>query len=218
MASAPDRRARIEHQPVHPRPLASWYTQGRSDGIGDRLLMSDTSGTALELLRFRPEFAATYGFERSLRERVELVDRVRHAAFPQVHAVEYLEEREGLALVTTHVPGKRLSELFQAVRPRAGLHPAFAVWLIRELTSAIAELQSRGPDVAHGALSPDRLVITPDGRVAIVEHVLGSALACLELSSSRLWTDVGVIVPPPGAGRPRLDQRADVVQIGLIAL
>ena len=50
------------HGPEPSRPLASWYTQGRSDGLGDRLLMFDNSGTAsLELLRFRPEFAATFG-------------------------------------------------------------------------------------------------------------------------------------------------------------
>ncbi|HWW82774.1 MAG TPA: hypothetical protein VNZ26_04180, partial [Vicinamibacterales bacterium] len=53
------------------QPLASWYAQGRSDGIGDRLLMFDnTSAASLELLRFRPEFAAAPGFESALRERV----------------------------------------------------------------------------------------------------------------------------------------------------
>ena len=36
--------------------LASWYTPGRSDGFGDRLLMFDnTDAISLELLRFRPE-------------------------------------------------------------------------------------------------------------------------------------------------------------------
>src|SRR5262245_59943898 len=84
--------------------VASWYTQGRSDGIGDRLLMSDDTGTAMELLRFRPEVALTYGFERALRERVERLDRFRHPAFPRVHAVEYLEQRDGLALASTHTP------------------------------------------------------------------------------------------------------------------
>ena len=43
-------------------PLASWYTQGLSDGLGDRLLMFDnTNAPSWELLRFRPEFAAAPG-------------------------------------------------------------------------------------------------------------------------------------------------------------
>ena len=49
--------------------LASWYTAGRSDGFGDRLLMFDNTGAAsLELLRFRPELAADAGFEDLLRQ------------------------------------------------------------------------------------------------------------------------------------------------------
>ena len=38
-----------------PKPLASWYTEGLCDCIGDRLLMFDNTGKpSLELLRFRP--------------------------------------------------------------------------------------------------------------------------------------------------------------------
>jgi hypothetical protein len=204
-------------RPPQSRPLASWYTQGRSDGIGDRLLMADNTGTAaLELLRFRPELAATYGFETALRERVERLDRFRHPAFPQVHAVEYLEEGDGLALVSTHTPGKRVADLFQA-GSRAEVHPAFATWLIRQMTSAIADLQAQGHELAHGALTADRIVLTPDRRVVIIEHALGSALESLQLSSDGLWSQVGVMTGDPSHA-PRLDCHADVVQIGLVSL
>ena len=53
-----------DHMPKR-TPLASWYTQGTSDGLGDRLLMFDnTSAASLELLRFRSDLAETPGFER----------------------------------------------------------------------------------------------------------------------------------------------------------
>src|ERR1051325_5129367 len=40
--------------------LASWYTPGRSDGFGDRLLMFDnTDAVSLELLRFRCDLAVS---------------------------------------------------------------------------------------------------------------------------------------------------------------
>jgi hypothetical protein len=201
------------------RPLASWYTQGRSDGLGDRLLMSDNTGTAsLELLRFKREFAAVLGFESSLRERVEQLGRLQHPAFPRIHGVDYLDDAEGLTLVSTHMPGKRLSTMFHRSMPRPELHPGSAIWLIGRLTSAIAELQAQGNQVAHGALSADRIVLTPDRQVIVLEHVLGSALARLELPASRLWSDIGIIALPGDTGPPRLDCHADVVQIGLIAL
>jgi len=91
--------------------LASWYTPGRSDGFGDRLLMFDnTDAVSLELLRFRRELAVTPGFDNALREGVERAAKVRHVAFAEAHAVVFLDERD-LTLVSTHVTGQRLSEL-----------------------------------------------------------------------------------------------------------
>jgi PEGA domain-containing protein len=199
------------------KPLASWYTQGRSDGLGDRLLMADNSGTAsLELLRFKSQFAATFGFEGELRERVEQLRRLQHPAFARIHGVEFLDDGEGLTLVSTHTAGRRLSSI--AAGARFELHPGLATWLIGQLTAAIAELHGQGNKIAHGALSADRIVLTPDRRLVIVEHVLGSALAKLALPAARLWSELGVIVPPGESGVSDLDCRADVVQIGLIAL
>jgi hypothetical protein len=104
--------------------LASWYTQGRSDGLGDRLLMTDNTGAeSLELLRFHPSFAGAFGFERALREQVERLDRFHHAAFPRVRAVEYLDDGDALALVATHVSGTRLSEMFRSECARPAPNP-----------------------------------------------------------------------------------------------
>ena len=135
--------------------VASWYTQGRSDGLGDRLLMFDnTNAASLELLRFRSALAAAPEFELALRARVAQLARFNHPGFPAVRAVEHLDDGSGLALVSTHVPGRRLSEMFQSPQPRAGLHPAFVTWLIRQLTTSLAALQAQGEGVAHGAPSP----------------------------------------------------------------
>jgi hypothetical protein len=201
-----------------PPQLASWYTEGVSDGVGDRLLMFDNSGnTSLELLRFRPELAAVPGFEEALRERVAVLQAFTHPAFPQIRAVEHLEGG-GLALVSTFTAGKRLAEIFRSPRTRNGVHPAFAAWLVRDLTTALAELQRQGDGIAHGALTPERIVMTPDGRVKIVEHVLGTALDRLERPPNRLWLDFGVLAPDGGRGTGRLDQRTDVIQLGWIVL
>src|SRR5262245_27555140 len=152
------------------RPLASWYTEGVSDGVGDRLLMFDNSGnTSLELLRFRHELASVRAFEEALVERVVRLEDFAHPAFPEIRAVEHLEGGD-LALVSTFTAGKRLAEIFRSQRAKSGVHPAFGAWLVRDLTTALAELQRRGDDIAHSGLTPERIVITPDGRLMIVEH------------------------------------------------
>ena len=68
--------------------------------------------------------------------------------------------------------------------------------LTRQLTSALADLQDQGVDVAHGALTADRIMVARDGRLIIRDHVLGSALARLRLPAGRLWTDLGIMAWP----------------------
>lgn len=198
--------------------VASWYAQGTSDGLGDRLLMCDNTGAAsLELLRFRRDLAKAHGFEDALRARVAALAGFRHPAFPAIRAVEQFDDGSGLALVSHHTPGKRLSEMFRAPR-RTGLHPAFGAWLIRQLTPALADLHGHGDGISHGALAADRVVLTPGGELMIVDYALGAALDGLEWSAARLWADLGILVPEDATGRWRLDGRTDVTQLALIAL
>jgi hypothetical protein len=198
-------------------PLASWYTESLCDGIGDRLFMFDNSGTpSLELLRFRPEFGGASGFEDALRERVAALHAFDHPAFSQVRAVERLDSGD-LVLVSTFTTGKRVSEIFRSGQGRPGVHPAFAAWFIRESVSAVAALQRQVEDIAHAALTPDRVILAPNGRLVIVEHVLGSALDRLGLTVRGLQ-DLGLAVPGEGNSRASLDQQADILQLAWIAL
>jgi len=197
--------------------LASWYTPGRSDGFGDRLLMFDnTDAVSLELLRFRRELAVSPGFDNALREGVERLSRFRHAAFAEIRAVVYLNEHD-LTLVSVHMPGQRLSEL-PTGKLRKGLHPAIVTWIIREVTPPLAALHSSGPAAAHGALSADRIVFTPEGRLCLVEHPLGAALQRLGQSPAALWHEFGLLTIGDERGLARIDARNDVVQLGTVAL
>jgi len=197
--------------------LASWYTPGRSDGFGDRLLMFDnTDAVSLELLRFKRELAVSPGFDNALREGVERLSRFRHSAFAEIRAVVYLNEHD-LTLVSVNMPGQRLSEL-PATKLHKGLHPAIVTWIIREITPALAALHSSAPAAAHGALSADRIVFTPEGRLCLVEHPLGAALQRLGHSPATLWHEFGLLTIGDDRGLARIDARNDVVQLGTVAL
>jgi hypothetical protein len=192
---------------------------GLTDGFGDRLLMFDnTDSDGLEMLRFHRALVAIPGFEEALHERLRQLGQLPHAAFPAIRALKRFESDGSLVLVSTYTPGKRLSAFLAEPRPGAGLHPAFVTWVIRQVIQPLSILQSAGADVSHGALTADRVVLTPDGRVRIVEHVLGSALRHLDRSSAGLWREFGLLAPTDNGGVPRLDARADVFQVGALAL
>ena len=193
--------------------LAAWYSQGLSDGLGDRLLMFDNSSApSFELLRFRPDLTARPGFEVALRERVRRLSYFRHDGFARVRAVEYLGDRDGLALVSNFTPGRRLSEVLYEARG-----PWLAASLVRQLTPALASLQAQDRGIFHAAVGAERIVVTPDGRLVIIEHVLGSALQRLELSAEGL-ADLGIVVPPSRDGATRLDSRTDFFQLAMVAV
>src|SRR5439155_1624637 len=76
-------------------------------------------------------------------------------------------------------------------------------------------LHATDPDVGHGALTPQRILIGPGSEVLICDYVLGSALEQLRYSGERYWTELGVPTRPDTAA---FDRRLDVFQLGLVGL
>jgi len=193
--------------------LTTWYAQGHSDGLGDRLLMFDnTNAPSWEILRFKPSLTREPRFEAALRERVERLSTFQHDSFPLVRPIKQLGHDEGLAVVSTYSGGATLSEALK--RPRSA---EFALRLIRQLVPALAALQELAPGVAHGAITVDRIILSADGRLMIREHMLGAAIESLEWTAVRLWSELGIMVPrAPGA--IRIDERTDIAQLALVVV
>ena len=188
------------------------------DGLGDRRRAPDASGAeTLERLHLRSELTAIPSFEFALRERASRLSGFRHAYYGRVRCVDRLgAPPPNLALVSESVRGVRLSTLLQTRdRPPIDIHTA--LHLIRQLVSATAMLHETARDIAHGAIGPERIVLTPNARLVVVEYVLGSALEQLRYSPEQYWKDLRVALPPT-PGMPRFDQRVDVAQIGVTAL
>ena len=193
--------------------LTTWYAQGHSDALGDRLLMFDnTSAPSWEILRFKPDLAADARFETEIRHRVDQLSSFRHPAFPAVRRITELDLDEDLAVVSTYASGVSLADGLK--KPRSAM---FAVRLLRQLVPAIAALQQHGPGISHGAITLDRLVLTADGRLMVREHMVGSAIERLQLSAATLWSEYGLLAPP-SSGAISLGPRCDVVQMALAAL
>jgi PEGA domain len=195
--------------------LANRHVPGRSDELGDRVVILDERGSpSLELLRFHRTLTIIPGFEVSLRRRLERLRQFKHPAFATTPAVEYLGEDRGLALLSTYTIGRRLSDLLDSAR--GGV---FAAALIRQLTPALAAFHQYGDGIGHGALTASRIVVSPSGQLVIIEHALGSALERLQLTAGRMHEALGIPVPAAGAAvRPHIDARTDYFQLGVIAL
>lgn len=189
------------------------------DPLGERRHIADPSGAdTLELLCLRNELTAVPSFEFALRERVARLANFRHAYYARVRSVDRLSDGSTLALVSDRVPGVRLSEILEiAERRQLTVDINTALILIRQLVPAVALLHEHARDVANGALGPERLVVTPNARLIIVEHVLGAALEQLRFSPDRYWDELRIPVPR-STGLPRFDHRADVLQLGVVAL
>jgi serine/threonine protein kinase len=193
------------------------------DGLGERHNILDPSGSeTLEVLCVRDELAAVPSFEFALRERVSRLATFRHPSFVRVRAVERLTDRNAtLAVVSDAAAGIRLSDLLvQAAERRVNLDINSALCLIRQLVPAVAALHEHARDIqgfAHGAIAPERLILTPTGRLLIVEYVMGAALEQVRYTPERYWHDLRMAVPRTSS-LPRFDQRVDVAQMGIVAL
>jgi PEGA domain len=195
--------------------LVSRHVPSLSDELGDRVLILDERGSpSLELLRFRKTLTAFPGFEVALRRRTERLRQFQHPTFSTTPAVEYLGEDRGLVLLTSYAPGRRLSEVLADAQG-----PAFASSLIHQLTPALAILHQYADGIGHGALTASRVVISPDGQLIIIEHVLAPALERLQLTPARMHLELGVPQPmTEAAARRGIESRTDFFQLGLIAL
>jgi hypothetical protein len=191
-----------------------------SDGLGERVVAADgATGELLQILRLRPTLTSVPSFEFALRERTARLANFRHAYYVRVRRVDRgMAPTSALAVVSDHLEGTRLSDILRVAEDkRLQIDINAALCLIRQLVPAVAVLHENARDVAHGLIAPERLIVTPNARLVIVEHVLGAAIEQLQFGRDRLWQEFRVAMPP-SAGLPRFDHRADVTGMGLVAL
>ena len=158
-------------------------------------------------------------FEFALRERVSRLAGFRHACYAAVRSVERLKNPPtSLVLVSDVTEGVRLSDLLVfAEQSTVPLDIDAALCLLRQIVPAVAMLHEEAPDVAHGAIASERIVVTPKARIVMVEHTLGAALSELQFTRERYWKELRVAVPGT-TGPVSFSHRSDVAQVGAVAL
>jgi hypothetical protein len=203
--------------------LASSYAPAPvafEDGLGTRCLVVDRARhETVEMLCLRGELTAVASFEFALRERLSHLAAFSHGCYGRVRSVDRLKDPAStLALASDVTAGLRLSEMLRfSEAAHVTLDIDAALCLLRQLVPAVALLHENMPNIAHGAIAPERLVVTQGARLIVVEHVMGSALEQLRFSQERYWRDLRIALPR-SPGLPRFDHRTDVTQVGVVAL
>jgi hypothetical protein len=202
--------ASLEHRP----------TSIFRDGLGDRYLAADAAtGQLTQVLRLPQAMTDVPAFEFALRERVTRLANFRHYFYVPAYRVERRNAPGGnLTLVSEHVEGIRLSDLLRVAHERqVDVDISTALAVIRQLLPATAFLHEHAPDVANGLIGPERLIVTPRGKIALAEQALCVAIEQLRYGPDRLWRELRIAVSP-GARPVRFSHRTDVMNIGLVTL
>jgi hypothetical protein len=192
-----------------------------ADRLGERLVVAQPSGALLEFLIFHSHLSSAPFFESSLKSRLKRLSNFRHAAYARATRLQRDPLRDNrLALVSAYTPGRRLADIMTLAR-RGRVKPRIdaVLSLTKQLMTGTALLHDYAPDVFHGALGPERLVVGSDGRLVITEYVLGTAVeqAVTEWGAPRLWRDFR-LAALSDTSLSRFGRRLDLVQIGLVTL
>src|SRR5688500_3241434 len=185
----------------------------REDGFGTRRLADDPDAGRVEVLALSPDLS-TPAAEQAIRARAARLADIRGAGVAAIVGIS--RSAQGLSVTTALPEGITLADVLAALEFGTVKLPDDAlVELAGETVRALAAVHAAG--AVHGALSPSHVIMRRGGGIALSGAVFGDALQALQFNRERLWRAFGVALPP-SASLPRFDQRADVTQLGALAI
>lgn len=186
------------------------------DGLGRRVVQAADGGFTEHLL-LDSVLANHPGFTTALADRVAQMHGRRLTAYARVLRLD-LDGPSGTSVVSEHVPAWRLADVLDvAESENLTFDIGVVMLLLRQLLPMAALLTTQGRDAASGALGPEHLLLTPQGRLVLTDYVFGPAIDALQWTPEQLWRTLRIAVPAGSGGRA-VSQRGDVVQVGITVL
>lgn len=188
-----------------------------ADGFGRRVVRVESAETApTEHLLLSPALGTHPGFAAALADRVATLHGRRLTSYARVQRLES-DGPGGVSIVSDYVKGWRLADVLDvAESENLTLDIGVVMLLLRQLLPTAALLSTQVRDAASGALGPEHLLLTPQGRVVLTDYVFGTAVNALEWNADQLWKELR-IATPPGDGKA-VSPRGDVIQVGVTVL
>ncbi len=190
-------------------------------GMGDVYRAEDTKLHRAVAIKVLPPDLAS---DRSRLERFQREARTLASLdHPNIVTIYSVEEADGIHFLTM---GLVMGDMLSALIPEAGLEVEQFLRLAVPLVDALAAAHEKG--VIHRDLKPANVMVTPDGRLKVLDFGLAKigAVTAAEAAESQLPTEEmtrdGIIVgtvpymsPEQLEGRP-LDLRADLFSLGTV--
>ncbi|MEP6733465.1 MAG: protein kinase [bacterium] len=203
-----------------PQSLADRYEIGRELGRGGMAVVYVARdlrhGRDVAVKVVRPELAASLGRARFLRE-IEIAARLRH---PNIVPVYDSGECEGvLYYVMPYEPGHSLRRRLE----RDGALPVDdVVAILRDVCDALAYAHHQG--IVHRDIKPDNVLlsgrhamVTDFGVARAVSEATTDAVAEGSAANASIALGTPTYMAPEQAANSRVDQRADIYAIGVLA-
>lgn len=188
------------------------------DGFGRRVVRVSREDSPVELLQIDSVLAEHPGFADALRERVTRLSSLRLTSYARTQRVE-TDTQGGLTLVSEYVKGWRLADLLDvAEAENLTFDIGVVMLLLRQLLPTAAMLSNQSRDTASGALGPEHLLLTPQGRIVLTDYALGPAIETLGWDPERLWRRLRVVTPPASSNDTAISPRGDTAQVGVTLL
>lgn len=151
-------------------------------------------------------------FRGELETEYFVLSALRHACLPQVSA--FFEEGQYAYLLREYIPGESLHSL---VERRGPLPERQAVETAISACDCLSFLHSRKPPVIHRDIKPQNIIITPDGRLALID--LGAArLYKQDALQDTVFMGTVATAAPEQYGFGQTDARCDIYAIGMLIL
>jgi hypothetical protein len=187
-------------------------SSGFKDGLGERDLQFEReSGEVRERLFLRPELAA---YETALRRRIGRLASMADPRLVPVLGLEHDRATGRLTVVSGHLSGTRLSDTLRASREREIIPDlTIGLFLAAEILAAAHTFHSLS-GLPHGALTPNRVIITADADVVLADYAYAEVIEAARFTPQRLWDEFGIA---HSLGAP-FSFAEDIRQTALIAI
>lgn len=179
-------------------------------GMGVVYLATDNLGREVALKTLPPVLAQNPTLRERLRREALAAAKINHPAVATVHVLDEISGH--LVIVSEYARGETLRTLLG----RGSLEPERARSIAIDIAAALAAAHKAG--VVHRDLKPENVVVTPAGRVKVVDF----GIAHLEGSESARLTIPGMMLGTPAYMAPEqlagdvVTPRTDVYSFGIV--
>ncbi|MFL5624372.1 MAG: protein kinase domain-containing protein [Ktedonobacteraceae bacterium] len=148
--------------------------------------------------------------DRFLREAL-LLANLQHASLPAIY--DYFIEEGYWYLVMDYIPGPTLSTYIQQHAPLA---PLEALNYAIQLCDVLEYLHKQSPPIIFRDLKPSNIILSPDGRVMLVDFGIARYFKAGQLSDTVELGSPGYAPPEQYKGEGQTDGRSDLYSLGVI--